>query len=324
MKLLVSVRNAEEARAALRGGADVIDVKEPDNGPLGMAGAEAIAAVVDVVGEGLRAEGQGPRAKGRGPRAESQLKIPATGVDRREPPARMENPSTSSVPVSAALGEVLDWQVQSAVGALAEWSHCLRPVLCSRQSQQNPPLAKGGPGGGKHQTLDFVKLGPAGLADVTDWVRAWLETRRRLEAFLPGGCGWIAVAYADWQHARAPQPREILAAAANGGLRPCRGFLIDTFRKDGRGLFHWLTRAELRALADAARGAGLMVALAGSLSFDDVERLHAVGPDVVAVRGAVCRRGDRTSTVQEEQVSELAGRLSGVEKRGHGHRRLVN
>lgn len=35
--LLVSVRSAEEARAALRGGAAVIDVKEPDRGPLGRA-----------------------------------------------------------------------------------------------------------------------------------------------------------------------------------------------------------------------------------------------------------------------------------------------
>ena len=35
--LLVSVRSAEEARAALAGGATVIDIKEPDRGPLGRA-----------------------------------------------------------------------------------------------------------------------------------------------------------------------------------------------------------------------------------------------------------------------------------------------
>lgn len=44
--LLVSVRSAEEARAALDGGADLIDVKEPRHGPLGAAAAETIAAVV--------------------------------------------------------------------------------------------------------------------------------------------------------------------------------------------------------------------------------------------------------------------------------------
>src|SRR5262245_59562547 len=35
--LLVSVRSAAEARAALAGGADLIDVKEPHRGPLGAA-----------------------------------------------------------------------------------------------------------------------------------------------------------------------------------------------------------------------------------------------------------------------------------------------
>jgi uncharacterized protein (UPF0264 family) len=48
--LLVSVRSADEVEAALAGGADLIDVKEPTKGPLGMAEAEVVAAVVDRVG----------------------------------------------------------------------------------------------------------------------------------------------------------------------------------------------------------------------------------------------------------------------------------
>ncbi len=48
--LLVSVRDAAEAAAALEGGAAIIDVKEPRHGPLGAAEPEAIAAVARVVG----------------------------------------------------------------------------------------------------------------------------------------------------------------------------------------------------------------------------------------------------------------------------------
>jgi uncharacterized protein (UPF0264 family) len=48
-KLLVSVRNAEEAEAALAGGADLIDVKEPADGPLGRADNSVIQQIVDVV-----------------------------------------------------------------------------------------------------------------------------------------------------------------------------------------------------------------------------------------------------------------------------------
>ena len=45
-QLLISVRNADEARAALIGGADLIDIKEPSAGPLGMAKRHTIDAIL--------------------------------------------------------------------------------------------------------------------------------------------------------------------------------------------------------------------------------------------------------------------------------------
>src|SRR5260370_5526659 len=53
MQLLVSVRSAEEAAAALAGGAAIIDVKEPSRGPLGRADDAVVQAVLQTVG-GLR------------------------------------------------------------------------------------------------------------------------------------------------------------------------------------------------------------------------------------------------------------------------------
>ena len=47
--LLVSVRSAEEASAALEGGAGLIDIKEPRRGALGRASDEVIGEVVDCV-----------------------------------------------------------------------------------------------------------------------------------------------------------------------------------------------------------------------------------------------------------------------------------
>jgi uncharacterized protein (UPF0264 family) len=47
--LLVSVRSADEVAAALAGGADLVDVKEPAKGPLAPAEAEVVAAVIDAV-----------------------------------------------------------------------------------------------------------------------------------------------------------------------------------------------------------------------------------------------------------------------------------
>ena len=49
MRLLVSVRNDDEARLADAGGAAIIDAKEPARGPLGQVDAEALAAIRDAV-----------------------------------------------------------------------------------------------------------------------------------------------------------------------------------------------------------------------------------------------------------------------------------
>src|SRR5436309_10226423 len=58
--LLVSVRNAAEACAALAGGAALIDVKDPAKGSLGPAPAEVIGAVSDAV------SGRAPVSAARG------------------------------------------------------------------------------------------------------------------------------------------------------------------------------------------------------------------------------------------------------------------
>lgn len=50
-QLLISVRNAAEAADALTAGADLIDVKEPNHGALGMADPETIYSVLAVVKE---------------------------------------------------------------------------------------------------------------------------------------------------------------------------------------------------------------------------------------------------------------------------------
>jgi hypothetical protein len=47
--LLISVRSAEEAETAIRGGADVIDIKDPTRGPLGMPPPQIVGAVLERV-----------------------------------------------------------------------------------------------------------------------------------------------------------------------------------------------------------------------------------------------------------------------------------
>jgi uncharacterized protein (UPF0264 family) len=130
-RLLVSVRSVAEALAALDGGADVIDVKEPAHGSLGAAKAETVVAIVAAV------------------------------AGRR--------------PVSAALGELRDWNATATV-----------PTL----------------------DLTFVKWGLSQCRG-TDWP-AWF---RRAARQVPGRCRPVVVAYADADRAAAPPLEAIVAFA---------------------------------------------------------------------------------------------------------------
>ncbi len=229
VKLLVSVRSAEEAQAALDGGASIIDVKEPSLGSLGRAPTATIADVIT-------------RIAGR-------------------------------VPVSAALGDLSDHRGDSSEAL-------------------------------NFQELNYVKWGLAGTN--ARWKPKLLETARELAAFNPA-CLPVAVAYADWRLAQAPTPDAILAFARDYAWPV---FLLDTWRKDGRTLLDWLSLEELRRFCELCRKDGIQMALAGSLGMDQISVLLPLEPDLFAVRGAACRKNNRTGTIDPCRVRLLIDLLT--------------
>lgn len=232
-KLLVSVRNASEAQAALHGGADIIDIKDPAAGSLGRASTATISSIVELV--------------------------------------------AGRLPVTAALGE-----------------------LAEGNTTHVPP------------GLTFTKLGLANAPH--DW-RHRLTTRARFLSADPGSRNpepvpLIPVAYADHARAAAPSPDTVLTWAITHPAQGPPGILIDTAIKDGRGLLHWLSETTIRDLTTRARRDNLFIAVAGSLRADDLPRLIALNPDIIAVRGAACDGNDRTATISADRVRTLKSLLT--------------
>jgi uncharacterized protein (UPF0264 family) len=222
--LLVSVRNVSEARAALRGGASLIDVKEPANGSLGKADDAVIAEVLRAV-EGC-------------------------------------------VPVSAALGE---WKLREDFSGT-------KPV----------------PG------LSYVKFGLAGSAG-PQWRSRLRDARIHIVDYYPGAKQVVA-AYADWQKAAAPTVDEVCAYACE--QKACV-FLLDTYAKHpGGNLLDFLPIHKLLLLTQLCRGAGVRIALAGSLGPAEIGNLLFLRPDWIAVRGSACE-GGRDGLVSEAKVRDL-------------------
>jgi uncharacterized protein (UPF0264 family) len=103
----------------------------------------------------------------------------------------------------------------------------------------------------------------------------------------------------------APPVEEVLHAAI---AARASGFLVDTWRKDGRGLLDHLPIERVAALSRSARAARLLFAAAGSLGPDAISRLSGIA-DVLGVRGAACR-GGRSGPVDAERVAELRRRMA--------------
>lgn len=229
--LLVSVRNATEAEAAMSGGVDLLDIKEPDRGSLGAADAATLRNVLKVV---------------------------------------QSRPSPADITVSAALGEAVDWR-----------------------SDSNALILPAG--------IRYAKMGLAGVHQDSNWKTQWCAAREQVERHAQATFEWIAVAYADWQSVDAPSPHEVLSEAANERFA---GLLLDTSIKDGRNVFDRISPAALSELRVEAQAAGLMFALAGSLSLSMLPQILEIAPDIVAIRGGACRNFDRRAEISSEAVCE--------------------
>jgi (5-formylfuran-3-yl)methyl phosphate synthase len=115
----------------------------------------------------------------------------------------------------------------------------------------------------------------------------------------------IAAAYADADGLDPPAlaPAWLPALVERTGIA---GALVDTFVKDGRGLYGWFSESELEDLIARTHNVGGSFAVAGQLTLG---RLRRVTADVVGVRSAVCRGGDRAGELDADLVAAAVAEL---------------
>jgi hypothetical protein len=149
----------------------------------------------------------------------------------------------------------------------------------------------------------------AGLRGVHDLDRAVAMMSAIVDAVGVGGgrVSVIAAAYADAAALDPPAlaPGCLPALVERTGIA---GALVDTFAKDGRGLYSWLSESELADLIERTRRAGAIFGVAGQLRLGELRRVDA---DVIGVRSAVCRGGERTSGLRAELVAAAVAELRG-------------
>lgn len=146
-------------------------------------------------------------------------------------------------------------------------------------------------------------------SDYDTALRILKESKKALEGFKTM---LVAATFADSSLYQGIDPTLVVRLAKESGSE---GILIDTLTKDGRNLFDFIDEKELTRLVTEAKELGMSTALSGSLRIENLDELARINPDIVGVRGAVCRMGDRESGIDGAAVavvkSELEKRMSG-------------
>jgi uncharacterized protein (UPF0264 family) len=173
--LLVSVRSVEEVRAALTGGAAIIDVKEPSRGPLGRADGEVTASILSVVA------GRAPVTLACGELADGPKQI---GLHIRDVYRRLADGIAPPLVVKAGPSglSVTDWAdafgrlsgelpagVAAVAVAYADWE-------AARTARPEAILTAAAAAGTESLLVDtFDKTGPGlfGVASAAE-IRAWI------------------------------------------------------------------------------------------------------------------------------------------------------
>lgn len=233
MQLMISVVSSEEASAALAGGADILDIKNPAEGSLGANFPRIIREIRALTPKGIR--------------------------------------------VSAAIGDMPNLPGTAALAAL----------------------------GGASCGVDYVKVGLLGPKTTDQAIYLLREVKQAAQAY--PNTAVIAAGYADAERAGTLDPRLIPHIAREAGMAGC---LLDTFVKDGRRLFDFMDPETLASLAQEAHAANMLFALAGSLQADDLLIARNLGADIVGIRSAVCRQGQRDGPLDPERVRALRRMLA--------------
>jgi uncharacterized protein (UPF0264 family) len=147
----------------------------------------------------------------------------------------------------------------------------------------------------------FVKIGFAGIESaekVAEIIAAAVFGSRAVSI---EKTGVVAVAYADAARVSSVAFEDLLAVAALGGAE---GVLVDTADKRGPGLRQLVTPETLSRWIADAHDAGLLIAVAGKLTADDLPVLRDAGADVAGVRSAACD-GGRTGRVSADRIRAL-------------------
>ncbi len=198
-------------------------------------------------------------------------------------------------PARGALGGLSETTIRAIVSALREAGHAL-PVSATigdvPMDELDEILARVGRVAACG--VDIVKVGIERAPSASGVLKALAGT----------GLSLVPVFIADQgidDHA--------LALALGLGFT---GVMVDTADKRAGSLFEALPRAAIERFVASARGAGVMVGVAGALRREQAEAIVALAPDFAGFRSAVCA-GVRSGSLDAQRLRALVAAMQAAQ-----------
>jgi len=137
---------------------------------------------------------------------------------------------------------------------------------------------------------DIIKVGLKGPKKENDAIKLMINVVKAVKKY-DKSIKVVAAGYAD--RIRMNSSPEFMAIPTIASESGADIAMIDTYIKDGKGLFDFLKVDQLIQFKNKASEYGLEVALAGNLRRKDIPLINDISPDIIGVRSVVCEGYDR-------------------------------
>ncbi len=154
---------------------------------------------------------------------------------------------------------------------------------------------------------DIIKVGLKGPKNVEEGVDLMEKVVKAVKNYNKD-IKIVAAGYADYKRIKtSPDFLAIPIIAAESG---CNIAMLDTFIKDGKGLFDFLSVKQLMDFKTTSKQLNLEIALAGNLMKESISKIKKISPDIIGVRSIVCDNFDRKKgKIRPYMIEELKALL---------------
>lgn len=154
---------------------------------------------------------------------------------------------------------------------------------------------------------DIIKVGLKGPKNQEQGIKLMKSVVRAVKEYNKN-IMVVSAGYADSSRMQSsPDFLDIPVIAAKSGSDFA---MLDTYIKDEKGLFDFLTISQLNEFKEKAKELDLKVALAGKIKENDIAKIKQISPDLIGVRSIVCEGYDRNNgMIKIELIEDLKTKL---------------